>query len=176
MRIENQFELALPADEAWPLLLDIPFVAPCLPGTTLTAVVDETTYEGTVALRLGPVSLSFAGAAEITAVDAEKRSVDVAARGRETRGRGTAHAAVTFRLETAGSGTRVRIATDLDLAGSIVQYARGTSVVQRTAQALVDQFAQRLQKRIDSGEEPEHAAIKVGSLLWQGLRGQGRTP
>ena len=45
MIIENTLELSIPVERAWLLLLDIPFVAPCLPGTQLTRAVDETTFE-----------------------------------------------------------------------------------------------------------------------------------
>ena len=62
------------------------------------------------------------------------------------------------------------VITDLQLAGSIIQYARGASVIERTAQSLVDQFAQRLTAKIESGEEPDAEAIKVGSLLWHGIK------
>jgi carbon monoxide dehydrogenase subunit G len=167
--IENALDLGLAPDDAWRTLLNIPYVAPCLPGTTLTAMVDERTYEGTVALKLGPVSLSFRGTAVIEDVDPETMTVRVSAKGREDRGRGSAHATVTFQLHPSAGGTRVAVATDLNLAGSIIQYARGVGVVTKTAQQLVDQFADRLTKRIESGEEPDPEAIKVGSLLWRGL-------
>jgi len=167
--VENTLDLSLAPEDAWRVLLNIPFVAPCLPGTKLTQMVDERTFEGMVQLRLGPVGLSFRGTAVIEDVDAEAMQVRVAAKGREDRGRGSAHAAVTFRLHPRGDGTRVAVATDLALAGSIIQYARGAGVVTRTAQQLVDQFAERLTQRIESGEEPDEAAIKVGSLLWKGL-------
>lgn len=169
MIIENTLDLGLAPDDAWRTLLNIPYVAPCLPGTKLTAVVDEHTYEGMVELKLGPVSLSFRGTAVIEDVDPEAMKVRVAAKGREDRGRGSAHATVTFQLHPTASGTRVELVTDLNLAGSIIQYARGAGMVTKTAQQLVDQFAARLSKRIDSGEEPDPEAIKVGSLLWQGL-------
>jgi len=169
MIIENELEIAVPVERAWLLLLDIPFVAPCLPGTSLTTVVDERTYEGQVALKLGPVSLAFSGQAVIEEIDPVSRTVRVAAKGREERGRGSAHATVSFTLAQAGEGTRVAVATDLMLAGSIIQYARGAGVITRTAQQLVDQFAERLHQRIESGEVPAGADIKVGSLLWQGI-------
>ena len=167
MIIENTLDLGLAPDDAWRTLLNIPYVAPCLPGTKLTAVVDERTYEGMVELKLGPVSLSFRGTAVIEDVDPEAMKVRVSAKGREDRGRGSAHATVTFQLHPTANGTRVELVTDL--AGSIIQYARGAGMVTKTAQQLVDQFAARLSKRIDSGEEPDPEAIKVGSLLWQGL-------
>lgn len=170
MRINNTLNLSLPPDDAWRLLLDIPFVAPCLPGTELTHIIDESTFEGTVRLKLGPVALAFRGEAVINEIDEEVHTVRVSARGREDRGRGSAHADVTFRLSPAGRGARIDVATDLHLAGSIIQYARGASVVARTAQSLVDQFAQRLEARIESGETPDAEAIKVGSLLMHGIR------
>lgn len=172
MKIENSLDLALPPDHAWPLLLDIPFVAPCLPGTQLTKTIDERTFEGTVQLKMGPVALSFRGQAVIEAIDPDTLSVIVSAQGREDRGRGQAHATVRFRLEALndGAATRVLVETDLNLAGSIIQYARGAGIVTRTAQQLVDQFAARLQARIESGEVPDAEAIKMGSLLWQGLK------
>ena len=169
MKIDNTLDLSLAPDDAWRTLLNIPYVAPCLPGTKLTEVVDERTFEGVVQLKLGPVGLSFRGTAVIEDVDAEAMRVRVAAKGREDRGRGSAHATVVFQLHPQGDGTRVAVETDLNLAGSIIQYARGAGVVTKTAQHLVDQFAERLTKRIESGEEPDEAAIKVGSLLWQGL-------
>ena len=53
MQFENSFEVALPPDEAWALLLDIERIAPCLPGAEITEVVDERTYKGKVAVRHG---------------------------------------------------------------------------------------------------------------------------
>lgn len=170
MKIENALELSLPPDDAWPILLDIPFVAPCLPGTQLTGVIDDATYEGAVALRFGPVHLSFRGTAVIEEVDPEAKRVAVTARGREDRGRGEAHAKVSFRLRETEAGTQVLVVTDLNLAGSLIQYARGAGVVTRTAQELIDQFAANLQARIASGEVPDHKAIGIGSLLWKGLK------
>jgi carbon monoxide dehydrogenase subunit G len=167
--IENTLDLSLPPEDAWRILLNIPYVAPCLPGTKLTDQVDERTFEGLVQLKLGPVSLSFRGTAVIEEVDPDAMKVRVSAKGREDRGRGSAHADVTFQLHPQGGGTRVSVETDLNLAGSIIQYARGAGVVTKTAQQLVDQFADRLSTRIESGEEPDEEAIKVGSLLWKGL-------
>ena len=170
MKIENTLNLSIPPEKAWLLLLDIPFVAPCLPGTELTKIIDERTYEGKVQLKLGPISLAFKGEAVIEEINLQTMTVRISAKGREDRGRGSAHADVVFQLHEENGTTRVDVTTDLALVGSIIQYARGASVVTRTAQSLVDQFAARLSKRIETGEIPDPEAIKVGSLLWQGLK------
>ncbi|HEV3503774.1 MAG TPA: SRPBCC domain-containing protein, partial [Actinomycetes bacterium] len=54
MRIENTVEVDAPLDRVWDLVNDIPRVAPCMPGAALTGVGDDDTYEGTVAVKLGP--------------------------------------------------------------------------------------------------------------------------
>lgn len=175
MQIDNSLLLPMAPDAAWALLLDIPFIAPCLPGTALTKVVDDRHYEGTVSLRFGPIALTFQGQAEITAIDAAARQVTVRAQGRENRGRGSAHADVMFQLHEKAGGTEVTVRTTLTLAGSIIQYARGVGMVTKTAQQLVEQFSTRLAERIDSGDVPDATAIKMGKLLWSSLRSTGQT-
>src|SRR5262245_42051179 len=89
MRIENAFTVALPVAEAWATLLDIPAIAPCMPGAELTAVEDERTYRGQVKVRLGPVAVAFQGRAKLEEVDEAARTVRVKASGTETKGRGS---------------------------------------------------------------------------------------
>ena len=35
MRLDHSFTVPVPVDAAWPVLLDLPTVAPCLPGARL---------------------------------------------------------------------------------------------------------------------------------------------
>ena len=61
MEFDNSFEVPLPPDQAWAVLMNVRAIAPCMPGAQLTDVVDDCTYKGNIAVRLGPVSLTFAG-------------------------------------------------------------------------------------------------------------------
>ena len=56
MKLENEFRVDVPVDEAWRVLLDVERIAPCMPGAQLTEVVDDTTYKGNISVRLGPVA------------------------------------------------------------------------------------------------------------------------
>jgi len=51
MEFDNSFEVPLPPDEAWKVLLDIERIAPCMPGAELTEVVDQNTYKGKIGVR-----------------------------------------------------------------------------------------------------------------------------
>jgi carbon monoxide dehydrogenase subunit G len=152
MKIVNSFTVALPVAEAWTTLLDVPAIAPCMPGAELTEVEDERTYRGQVKVKLGPVAVSFQGRARLEEVDAAARTVRVKASGTETKGRGSAQADVTFRLQPDGTGTRVDIASDVAIAGAVAQYGRAQGVIADVAQAIIDTFADNLRRQIAARE------------------------
>ncbi len=41
MKFDNSFEVSLPPPEAWTVLMDVERIAPCMPGASLTEVVDD---------------------------------------------------------------------------------------------------------------------------------------
>ncbi len=148
MLFSNSFQVPLPPDQAWNFLLDIRRIAPCMPGAELTEVVDERTYKGKVAVRLGPVALSFAGTAKFEELDHAAHTARVKAQGADVKGRGGASATVTFRLEPVPEGSKVVIDTDLNLSGSVAQYGRASGMIQSVAAQLIDQFAANLRAEI----------------------------
>lgn len=157
LEFDNSFEVPLGADETWALLTDIERIAPCVPGAELTEVVDENTYKGKIAVRLGPVALTFAGEARFESLDDAAHSARLKAQGTDARGRGGAHADVTFHLEPGEAGTRVLIHTDLRLSGSVAQYGRGAGMVEDLSQRIIDQFADNLATSVLAPQEEEEA-------------------
>src|SRR3546814_6076638 len=77
MQITSAFEVPLPVDESWHVLLDVPRIASCMPGAQLTEVFGDDAYGGKVAVRLGPVGLSFKGRARIVSAAAAERRAQV---------------------------------------------------------------------------------------------------
>jgi hypothetical protein len=148
MEFDNTFEVPLPPAEAWPVLMDIQRIAPCMPGAQLTEVVDATTYKGNIAVRLGPVALTFAGLIKFEEIDDANHTARVKAQGTDAKGRGGANAAASFRLEPAGAGSKVVVHTDLTLSGAVAQYGRGVGMIQATAAQLMKQFADNLKKQL----------------------------
>lgn len=152
MEIKNNFEVPLPPHEAWSLLMDIPRIVPCMPGAELVEMVDDRTFKGTVAVKLGPVALVFKGTAQFEERDNEAHSARAVARGTDTKGRGGANATVTFNLAPSGTGSRVDVVTDIALSGSVAQYGRGTSIIQGVATQLVNQFAASMRTMLARSE------------------------
>jgi carbon monoxide dehydrogenase subunit G len=152
MEFDNAFEVPLPPDQAWPVLMDIRGIAPCMPGAQLTEVIDDRTYKGNIAVRLGPVALTFAGLVKFEEIDNINHSARVRAQGTDAKGRGSAQAAATFRLEPTATGSKVLVHTDLTLSGAVAQYGRGVGMIQATASALMNQFANALKAQLTQRE------------------------
>jgi uncharacterized protein len=150
MEIKNSFEVPLPVDEAWKTLLDIKRIAPCMPGAELLEVVDPNTYKGRVSVRLGPVALSFVGTARFEEIDAAAHRARVKAQGTDSKGRGGAAGVVTFALSPIDGGSKVDVATSLNLSGSVAQYGRGTGMIQDVATQIIGQFAAALRAMLAS--------------------------
>ncbi len=148
MEFDNSFDVPLSPAKTWNVLMDIPRIAPCMPGAELTEVIDPQNYKGKISVRLGPVALTFAGQVAFDAIDEAKHSARVKAQGSDAKGRGSANAAATFRIEPSGSGSKVLIHTDLMLSGAVAQYGRGVGMIQATAAQIIGQFANNLRAQL----------------------------
>jgi uncharacterized protein len=158
MRIENVVEVDAPVDRVWALVNDIPRVAPCMPGAALTNVVDEQTYEGTVAVKLGPLRMSYKGTVVIQDVDEAGRSARLAASGKDTKGAGTARATVDTRLEPVGDArTRMSVTSEVQLTGRVASFGRG-GAINDVATRLFREFADCLRTTLEAGQAPAAAA------------------
>jgi carbon monoxide dehydrogenase subunit G len=160
MEFDNSFEVPLPPAQAWPVLMDIKRIAPCMPGAELNEIVDPTTYKGKISVRLGPVSLAFAGLVRFEEIDDKNHTARVKAQGTDAKGRGGANATASFRLEPTASGCKVIVHTDLTLSGLVAQYGRGVGVVQATAGKLMQQFADALKVEL-ARREPDAAPAET---------------
>jgi uncharacterized protein len=185
MLIENSFEVPAPLDRAWAYLLDVERVAPCLPGAELTETVDDRTWKGKVNVKLGPVSLSFAGTVVMQERDDAAHRVVLKASGMEQRGKGAATAVVTGRLEEGDGVTRVHFSQDITITGSVAQFSRG--MMQDVSSRLTKQFADCVRTNMaadaegHSGGNPSSATVASAPpvkgfrlALWALFRAIGR--
>ena len=155
MKLEHSFTVPVPVDEAWQVLLDLPRVAPCMPGATLTGQ-DGDTFTGTVKVKLGPIGLTYQGKGRLVEHDEAAHRVVIVASGRDTRSAGTAAATVTATLVPEGDATRAQVVTDLTVTGRPAQFGRG--MISEVGGKLIDQFAGRLADTLTGPGEPPAAA------------------
>jgi carbon monoxide dehydrogenase subunit G len=150
MELTNDFTVAAPLDEAWPLLTDIERIAPCVPGFKLTGQSDGE-YQGTMKVKVGAVQTSYECVIRFVELDEQGHRAVIAARGNELRGQGGVTASITSTLSPAGEGsTRASVITDLDVTGRVAQFGRG--ILADVSNRLVNQFVRKLETTILAGQ------------------------
>jgi len=146
VRLDNEFVVPRPVDEAWAVLTDIERIVPCMPGAKLTEM-DGDDYHGTVKVKVGPVVAAYAGVARFRERDAERHHAVLEATGKQSGGPGRASAVVTADLTGEGAGsTRVTVVTDLTVAGPLAQFGRGA--IAQVSGKLLDQFVAQLKETV----------------------------
>jgi carbon monoxide dehydrogenase subunit G len=159
VNLEHSFTVPVGVDEAWKILLDVERVAPCMPGATLESV-DGDDFTGNVKVKLGAINLTYKGKASFVEKDEAAHRAVIDARGRDSRGNGTAAAKVTTSLTDEGGSTKVLVNTDLDITGKVAQFGRGVMV--DVGNKLIGQFADCLARTITSGNETASASAGSG--------------
>jgi uncharacterized protein len=158
MQFTNDFEVSLPPDQAWPVLMDIERIVPCMPGAELVEIIDEKTFKGKVGVKLGPVALSFLCNAVFEEIDNTAHSARIKASGADAKGRGNANTTIRFGLQPSAKGSKVIIDTDLTLSGAVAQYGRGVGMIQTVANQIISQFSKNLEAQISQSRQAEASA------------------
>src|SRR5215207_203579 len=163
MKLENEFTVDAPVDDAWNVMLDLERVTPCLPGAQLTEQTGDGEHKGTMRVKLGPVTQDYEGTVWFEETDESQHRAVLRADGQDARGQGTASATITSTLqeENGGSSTRVRVETDLQITGQAAQFGQG--VQQDVAEKIMGQFAECLEK--ESRSRPQTAQPNKRSRL-----------
>jgi aerobic carbon-monoxide dehydrogenase small subunit len=165
-RFEESFVILQSPSTVWNTFEDIPAVAACLPGATLSEY-DAHTVKGKMSVKLGPISASFAGSAGIERDDPAMRGVIRGAgsdRGTGSRTKGE----VVYRLQPEGDGrqTRVILSVEYSLQGALAQFSRA-GIAQDLGRRLVADFAANLNARLTGKSPDRHSStqLNVGRLL-----------
>src|SRR5579863_3985085 len=161
MELEHSFTIPVPPEQAWQVLLDVEQIAPCMPGATVDSV-DGDEIKGRIKVKVGPVSLTYAGTAHFTERDEQARSITLEASGKETRGAGTASATVRSSLADEGGGqTKVVVHTTMNVTGRPAQFGRG--VMAEVGGRIIERFATNLAALLASGPPAASVAASNGS-------------
>jgi carbon monoxide dehydrogenase subunit G len=153
MRLDHQFTVPVPVEQAWQVLLDLPRVVPCMPGATLTGT-DGDAFTGTVKVKLGPITLTYQGTGRFAERDEATRRIVVEASGKDVRAAGTAKATVTAVMVGKDDTTTVDVTTDLTVTGRPAQFGRG--MIADVSAKLLGQFADCLAETV-AAEPPGQA-------------------
>jgi carbon monoxide dehydrogenase subunit G len=152
VRLEKAFPVPAPADAAWVLLQDVEAVASCMPGARITERVEADRYKGTVAVKLGPATLTFRGEVEVRDVDPSTRSLRLFAKGTDTTGTSGAAMELAARIEPDGAACRLAGTSETSMSGRVAAF--GGRVVNTVAGQVLGQFAANFAVRAAAAAPP----------------------
>src|SRR3954469_23663044 len=157
MKLENEFTVPASIDQAWDVLLDVPRVAPCLPGATVEdGHGEEGEYKGQMKIKIGPITASYKGTVKIEETDEAAHRVAMKAQAKDARGQGTAAATITSTMEEVADGTKVHVVTDMRVTGPAASFGRG--VMQDVSAKLMTRFADCLAQQMQASPDVETPA------------------
>ncbi|MCC6313675.1 MAG: SRPBCC family protein [Thermomicrobiales bacterium] len=138
MRLEQEFQVAVPADRVWAFLLDVPTMAACIPGASNVTQTGDNSYDAVVKTKIGPVTANFGCKIVVLDLNEATHSGAVEVSGRDGRIGGGVKARMDMTMTEAAGETSVRIVTDVDVLGKIGQYGHG--MIAKRADAMFDDF------------------------------------
>jgi uncharacterized protein len=162
VQLEKSYPMPASADVVWTLLQDIEGVATCMPGAKITERIDATHYKGTVAVKLGPASLSFRGEIEVKGIDAAARSLHLFAKGTDSTGGSAASMDLTARVE-AGDGAACNLvgSSEVSMSGKAATF--GGRVMGPVADQVLGQFAGNFSAKVQAMQAQQAAPAAAAS-------------
>jgi carbon monoxide dehydrogenase subunit G len=146
--IVKTFVVRSSPEQVWSFLIDPERVARCLPGAAITGKLDDKTWQGTMTVKVGPVSSSYKGKVAFEKLDPSSRTAEIVAQGQDVRGRGGADLRLTSTLAQKAPGeTEVTTTSRVNITGILAQMGRG--MVQDVSDQMFQIFSQRVRAELE---------------------------
>jgi carbon monoxide dehydrogenase subunit G len=159
--LQHAFIVKAPADRVWAFLIDPGRVASALPGAAITEKLADDAYNGTITVKVGPVSARYRGSVRFEALDAATRTARIVGSGQDTSGRGGADLRMSSRLvERSPQETEVSLTSEVNVTGILAQFGRG--MIQDVSNQMVGRFTEAMRAQLE-GPAPGETAPVAGA-------------
>jgi carbon monoxide dehydrogenase subunit G len=154
MDITGEYRIAAPRDTVWAALNDPEVLTLCIPGCKELTQVSPEEMAAKVALKVGPVSATFAGTVRLEDIRAPEGYTLV---GQGNGGMaGFAKGRAVVNLTEDGPDTILRYEAKAEIGGKIASL--GGRLIQATSRKLADEFFGKFANRLGA-PAPESAAL-----------------
>ena len=131
----------------WDFLMDVPKVATSLPGVESVEKLDDTTYQGTLKVRVGPISLSLQGKIIVEERDRQNWRAVLRAEAADRRAAGAVKGKTSMQLKERGpKETELVVETDVNILGKIGEF--GQPIIRKKADQMLQEFVENIKKRL----------------------------
>jgi carbon monoxide dehydrogenase subunit G len=153
IELQERYVVGAPVAAVWDFLVDPRRVVACVPGGELTAVLDERTFDGTIRVIVGPLTLAYGGRVRLADVDAAARRVRILGDAHERAGTDSARLTLeSWLTPLPGGATEVVALARVDVAGRVVELGRG--VLESLGHLVFQQFASCVRATVEAEQAP----------------------
>ena len=154
MEFTHSYDIAMAREALWDILMDVHQVAACIDGLQDLTVLDDDHFEGRLAVKMGPMRLSFAGAIEVTTRDQANWTAALLASAKDRKAGGGFNTELRMQIDAADSQrSTLNIELSTSLTGRIGQLGR--PMIKKRVQTMLNDFATALNERAATFEQTQ---------------------
>ena len=146
MEFAQRFEVPLAREAVWDIVMDVHRVTQCIDGVERLEIKSPDAFEGTLAVKMGPVRLAFEGTVTVTSRARDQWSASLMAAAKDRKAGGGFTAELTIELVELGpdlTGLDLRLSTSLT--GRIGQLGR--PLIKKRVERILENFGTTLLER-----------------------------
>ena len=114
IELKEVFQVAAPIDTVWQFLMDPERMILCLPGGSVTEVVNDKQFIGAVKLKIGAITAKYDGTITYTTADQSQYTCVMLAEAKE-KGGGTVSGTITTKLTQLDGVVEPTVASSIDV-------------------------------------------------------------
>ena len=165
--ISKTFQVAHPIDTVWANITNPEKIVVCVPGASLTEMIDENNFKGEVELKFGPVKAKYGGSISFLERDAQQHSMKMKGAGTDVKGKGGADMLLDAVLKENAGSTEVSVTMEVTVQGMLAQF--GSRLVTDATSHVFDQFVSNFKNQLD-GKEVK-GALSAGAMMGSMIKG-----
>ena len=147
MKFSQRAVIPVARGPLWDFLMDVPKVAKSLPGVETVSRIDDTTYQGTLKVRVGPISLSLQGKIFMEERDRGSWRAALRAEASDRMAAGAVKGRTSMELkEISPKETEFLVETDVNILGKIGEF--GQPIIRKKADQMLREFVENIKKQL----------------------------
>ncbi len=147
MKFNQRAVIPMAREPLWDFLMDVPKVARSLPGVETVNQIDDTTYQGSLKVRVGPISLNLQGKIIVEERDRASWRAALKAEASDRMAAGAVKGKTIMELKEIGpKETELLVETDVSILGKIGEF--GQPIIRKKADQMLQEFVENIKKQL----------------------------
>ena len=147
MKFNQSALIPVAREPLWEFLMDVPKVAQSLPGVESVSKIDDTTYQGALKVRVGPIALNLQGKIILEERDKEHWRAALRAEAKDRLAAGAVNGKTSMTLKQIGADqTELVVETDVSILGKIGEF--GQPIIRKKADSMLKEFVENIKKQL----------------------------